>query len=182
MKVETKKFDLNGHQLVLRSAEKKDALTLLPFLKKVCGQTRFLLREEDECKEMTLEEEEEFISSHTDKDKACLILAELDGKYAGNSSFDLAGGSRRNLHRAEIGIALYQEYTGMGIGKKLFSYILETIKKAGFESAELTVVEGNEAAIHLYKSFGFAETGRIPKANKYQDGTYSDDIFMVKFF
>lgn len=180
MRIEPKMYDLNGHKLVFRSAEKKDAQMLLPYLKRVCGETRFLLREADECKEMTIEQEEAFISSHTENERACLILAELDGEYVGNASFDVAGRSRRNAHRADIGIALYLDYTGMSIGKKLFALILETIEMCCFESAELTVVEGNDRAIHMYESFGFKETGRIPKANKYDDGTYADDIFMVK--
>ena len=54
------------------------------------------------------------------------------------------------------------------------------IEKCGFETAELTVVEGNNRAIHMYKTFGFMEVGRIPKANKYDDGTYAADIHMVK--
>ena len=181
MIIEKRTYDLNGHKLTLRSAEKADAKMLLPYLKRVCGETRFLLREADECKEMTIEQEEIFISNHADNNRACLILAELDGEYVGNASFDVAGGSRRNAHRADIGIALYMDYTGMGIGKRLFALVLETIEKCGFESAELTVVEGNNRAIHMYESFGFAETGRIPKANKYDDGTYADDVIMVKF-
>ena len=182
MRIDAKEYELNGHKLVFRSAEKEDAKMLLPYLKRVCGETRFLLREADECKEMTIEQEEAFISNHTENNRACLILAELDGEYVGNASFDVAGRSRRNSHRADIGIALYMAYTGMGIGKKLFALILETIEKCGFESAELTVVEGNNRAIHMYESFGFVETGRIPKANKYDDGSYADDIFMVKTF
>ena len=180
MIIDAGKYDINGQSLVLRSAEIKDAAMLLPYLKRVCGETRFLLREADECKEMTLEQEEEFIRYHINSEKACLVLAELDGEYIGNASFDVAGGSRRNAHRADIGIALYLDYTGMGIGKLLFALILETIEKCGFESAELTVVEGNDRAIHMYESFGFAEVGRIPKANKYDDGTYADDIHMFK--
>ena len=180
MRIEKKTYDLNGHRLTFRSAEKEDARMLLPYLKKVCGETRFLLREADECKEMTIEQEEAFINDHIENPRACLVLAELDGEYAGNASFVVAGRSRRNAHRADIGIALYMDYTGMGIGKKLFALILETIEKCGFESAELTVVEGNNRAIRMYESFGFVETGRIPKANKYDDGTYADDIFMVK--
>lgn len=180
MRIDTREYELNGHKLVFRSAEKEDAEMLLPYLKRVCGETRFLLREADECKELTIAQEEEFISRYIECERACLVLAELDGEYIGNASFDVAGGSRRNAHRAEIGIALYLEYTGMGIGKKLFALILETIEKCGFESAELTVVEGNDCAIHIYESFGFVEVGRIPKANKYDDGTYADDIHMVK--
>ena len=180
MKIEPRTYDLNGHSLVFRSAEKEDAEMLLPYLKRVCGETRFLLREADEYKDMTIEQEEAFINSHVENEKACLILAELDGEYVGNASFDVAGGSRRNSHRADIGIALYLDYTGMGIGKRLFALILETIEKCGFETAELTVVEGNNRAIHMYKTFGFMEVGRIPKANKYDDGTYAADIHMVK--
>ena len=180
MRIEPVKYDLNGRELVFRSAEKEDAQMLLPYLKRVCGETRFLLREADECSEMTVAQEEGFICSHTESERSCLILAELDGVYVGNASFSPAGASRRNAHRADIGIALYLDYTGMGIGKKLFSLILETIEKCGYESAELTVVEGNSRAIHLYESFGFQEVGRIPHASKYDDGTYADDIFMFK--
>lgn len=180
MKIESRTYDLNRHKLVFRSAEKRDAKMLLPYLKRVCSETRFLLREADECKEMTVEQEEEFISKHLESERACLILAELDGKYIGNASFDVAGPSRRNFHRADIGIALYLDYTGKGIGKKLFALVLETIESCGFEAAELSVAEGNDRAIHIYKSFGFVEVGRIPKANKYDDGTYADDIRMVK--
>ena len=180
MIIEKRSYDLNGHILTLRSAEKADAEMMLPYLKRVCSETRFLLREADECKEMTVEQEEAFIISHAENNRACLILAELDGDFVGNASFDVAGISRRNAHRADIGIALYKDFTGMGIGKKLFALILETIEKCGFESAELTVAEGNERAIHMYESFGFKETGRIPRANKYDDGTYADNIFMVK--
>lgn len=31
----------------------------------------------------------------------------------------------------------------------------------------------------LGKSLGFKECGRIPNANRYDDGTYADDILMV---
>lgn len=182
MRIGKRTYDLNGHVLVLRNAEKEDAKMLLPYLKRACGETRFLLCEADECKDLTVEQEEEFIGNHTESDRACLILAELDGEYVGSASFDTAGRSRRNAHRADIGIALFLEYTGMGIGKKLFSLILETIEASGFESAELMVIEGNDRAIHMYESFGFVETGRIPKANKYDDGTYADNIFMVRCF
>ena len=180
MKIEPVKYDLNGHELVFRSAEEKDAEVMLPYLERVCGETRFLSREADECQGITLEGEAAFIRNHEKNDRTCLILAELDGEYIGNASFEPAGPSRRNAHRANIGIALYLDYMGKGIGKKLFALILETIRKCGFESAELSVIEGNARAIRLYQSFGFAEVGRIPKAHKYDDGTYADDIFMVK--
>lgn len=180
MKIEPKTYDLNGHKLVLRSAEKEDAATLLAFIKTVCGETRFLMCEADECQKMTLESEENFIRYHEESDRACLILAELDETYVGNASFDVAGSSRRNAHRANIGIALYRAYTGKRIGKKLFSYTLDAAKACGYETAELTVFAKNVHARGMYESFGFTETGRIKNANKYDDGTYDDAILMMK--
>ncbi|MCF0131683.1 MAG: GNAT family N-acetyltransferase [Pseudobutyrivibrio sp.] len=153
---------------------------MLPYLKRVSEETRFLLKEPDEIADLTLESEEEFIINNLDKERGCLVLAFLDGEYVGNASFDVAGGSRRNRHRADIGIALYLGYTGMGIGALLFECIMENIEKCGYSQAELTVVSDNSRAIHLYEKFGFKECGRIPNANRYDDGTCSDDIRMVK--
>ena len=61
----------------------------------------------------------------------------------------------------------------------MLTRLIQAIKECGFEQAELTVVGGNERAYHLYESLGFRECGRIPNANRYDDGTYADDIHMV---
>ena len=61
----------------------------------------------------------------------------------------------------------------------MLTVLLEEIRKAGFEQAELTVVSSNDRARHLYESLGFRECGRIPNANKYDDGSRSDNILMV---
>ena len=182
MRVEKREIDLNGHKLILRNAEKEDAVTLLPYLKRVCGETRFLLKESDEVADLTPEKEEAFIMEHNDGDGSVLIIAEYDGVYVGNASFTTCGVSRRTKHRADVGIALYEEYTGKGIGTVLFGFIMEIAEQAGFEQAELTVVGNNDRAIHMYEKYGFTVCGRIPNANKYDDGTYADDIRMVKRF
>ena len=41
MRAEQRTHDINGHTLLLRSAEKEDAVVLLSYLKRVCGETRF---------------------------------------------------------------------------------------------------------------------------------------------
>lgn len=91
-----------------------------------------------------------------------------------------ASGNRHRKHRAGIGIALYQKYTGFGLGRLMLNCLLKEIETAGYEQAELTVVEGNDRAYRLYQSLGFNECGRIPHANKYDDGTYGGEILMVK--
>lgn len=175
---EEEKLTLNGHEILLRSAKPEDASFMADYLKKVSGETRFLSKEADEVN-ITLEQEISFIEKMS-KPRNMLIIAFVDGEYAGNCSFDTKGESRRNAHRAGFGIALFQKYTGFGLGRVLMERAVSRAKKLGYEQMELTVVGNNERAKKLYKSFGFEEYGRLPYANKYDDGTFSDDIFMVK--
>lgn len=164
---------MNDKEVVLRSARMDEAQMLIDYLKTVTGETRFLMCEPNEI-EYTRSQEEQFIKSHNEAK-----LAFVDGEYAGNCSFESRSGSRRVSHRAGIGIALYQKYTGLGLGRIMINVLLREIKNSGFSQAELTVVDNNKIARHLYESLGFTQCGRIPNANRYDDGAYSDDILMV---
>lgn len=172
---------LDGKKILLRSARTDESQMLIDYLKTVTGETRFLMSESDEIN-YTKEDEEKFINEHNESKDALLILAFVDGEYAGNCSFESKSGSRRTKHRVGIGIALFQKYTGFGLGKLMLNRLLTEIKNLGFEQAELTVVGNNEKAKQLYKSLGFKECGIISSANKYDDGTYADDILMVLQF
>lgn len=178
MIIQSKQFILNGNEVLFRCANENDGQIMMDYLKTVSEETRYLLREPDEIN-VTLEQELSFINSYNNSDTNLLVLAFVNGEYAGNSSFSLAGPSRRNQHRVDIGIALYQRFTSQGIGSALFKFMIDEARLAGFEQCELTVVSTNEKAIHLYKKLGFVECGRITNANKYDDGTYSDNIFMI---
>lgn len=174
-------YKLDGKKIILRSARSDEAQMLIDYLKTVTSETRFLMSEPDEI-EYTQKEEEQFINEHNKAKDALLILAFVDGEYAGNCSFESKAGSRRASHRAGIGIALFQKYTGFGLGRLMLKRLLTEIKNLEFEQAELTVVGGNKRAYHLYESLGFKECGRIPDANKYDDGSYDEDIIMVLQF
>ncbi len=172
------KHELNGKTITFRGARAEDADMLINYLKTVSGETRFLMCEADEVN-YTAEDEISFINGHNESEDAMLILAFVDGEYAGNCSFEGKTSSRRTKHRVGVGIALFQKFTGFGLGRLMLELLLKKIKEQGFEQAELTVVSGNDRAYHLYESMGFKECGRVPHANKYDDGTYSDDILMV---
>ncbi|MBR5421812.1 MAG: GNAT family N-acetyltransferase [Lachnospiraceae bacterium] len=175
------RFELDGKEILLRSAREDEADMLIDYLKTVSGETRFLMCEPDEIR-FTTEEEIKFIREHNESEDKLLILAFVDGEYAGNCSFEGETGTRRKKHRAGIGIALFLKYTGFGLGRHMLDALLKKARERGFEQAELTVVGGNDRAYHLYESLGFKECGRISDANRYDDGTYSDDILMVKKF
>ncbi|MCR5468253.1 MAG: GNAT family N-acetyltransferase [Lachnospiraceae bacterium] len=171
---------LDGKKILLRSAKEDltEAQVLVDYLKTVSGETDFLLAYPDEIN-YTAEGELGFIKDMNESDEKMLILAFVDDEYAGNCSFAQIGSCRRSSHRVDIGIAIFLKYAGFGLGRLMLERMIAKIKEAGFEQVELTVIEGNERAYHLYESLGFKECGKIPDANKYDDGTYRDDIHMV---
>lgn len=178
MLVEKKIKTVNGHELMLRNATEADAQMMIDYLRRVCGETKFLLKEPDEIT-MTLEQEYAFIKRYNEAENNLLLLGFVDGQYAGNCSF-AAFGPKRNRHRVNLGIALVQEFTGMGLGRFMMEQMIEAAKNKGIEQIELEVVANNERAIALYKAMGFEIYGTLPDNMKYSDGTYADCHWMMR--
>ena len=180
MRFEAKSFlDKNGNPFILRNAELSDASDLIRYLKVTTEETPWLIREPEEVS-LTEEQEREFLQSKIDAERELMLVAMVDGKHAGNCSLMRVGGLSRYRHRCDVGIALYQEYCGRGIGKVMLETILEVARKLGYEQAELEVISGNESAIALYEKLGFVRYGTFPDSMKYSDGTYRDAYIMMK--
>lgn len=169
----------NGRTCLLRLAEDGDAEMLLDYLQTTSAETPYMIREPEEVR-TSLEEEVEFIRKNRENPRALMVLAFVDGVFAGSCSFGPASERNRMQHRCGVGISLYREFWGMGVGTALMGEILAGAKAAGFEQAELDVVSANAPAVGLYKKLGFEVTGTIPRAFKYRDGSYADFLFMVK--
>lgn len=178
MTVNNEIIELNGKELLFRNATEDDAQMLLDYLKTTCGETRFLVKEPEEIT-LTLEQEKEFIKNQNESENSIMLLGFLDGEYVGNCSL-MGKRLSRYEHRVSMGIALYQKYTGMGIGRKMIEKLFVIAREKGFEQIELEVVADNERAIHLYKSMGFEIYGTFPNNMKYKDGTYADAYWMLK--
>lgn len=178
MIMEEAKYDLRGHELILRNATEDEAQILIDYLKITAVETPFLIKELEEIT-LTLEQEREFIRMNNESEHSELIMGFLDGEYIGNCS--IMGNSRmRYAHRAAVGIALYLKYTNMGIGTIMFEKMIEIGRKKGLEQLELEVVASNQAGISLYQKMGFERFGTFPNNMKYKDGTYVDCYWMMK--
>lgn len=178
MQISDLEMKVGDRMILLRNPKPEDAQMLIHYLKVTCGETRFLVKEPEEVN-MTARQEEDFIKSLNESDKDLMLLAFMDGEYVGNCSFS-GGPSFRYRHRATIGIALYQKYTGMGIGRAMLETLIEIAESKGYEQLELEVVADNERAIHLYENLGFQIYGKFPNNMKYKDGTYADVYWMMK--
>lgn len=178
MRIEDKILTVNGGELLLRNPREEDARMLIDYLKITCGETRYLVKEPEEIT-MTLEEEEAFIRKQNDSENSLILLGFLNGRYVGNCSL-MGNGPLRYRHRVSMGIALYQEFTGLGIGRVMIGALLKIAGEKGFEQVELEVVKDNERAIRLYREMGFEICGTFPNNMKYKDGSYADAYYMVR--
>lgn len=179
MIVKPKEFDLNGRKLVLRNAVEDEAEMLLKYLKQVYAETPFLIQEPDEIT-FTIDDEKKYIKENNDSNSDLLLIGMLDGKHVGNCSL-MGNHARRLKHRTSLGIVLYLEYTGLGIGRIMIEEVCKIAKENGIEQVELEVAANNRNAISLYEKLGFGKVGILPNNMKYADGTYTDVHFMVKY-
>ena len=103
-------------------------------------------------------------------DEQGFFLAEVDNKIIGSTWTKIHGS---HTHRHEGGVethahpaigeiyitAVDQEYSGRGIGKVLTITALNYLKYQGLSDAMLYVDFDNKAALNLYQSLGFTQSG-----------------------
>ena len=171
--------DRTGEEIVIRNAEPQDADDLLRYLKVTSAETPFLVREPEEIT-LTAEEERAFLGKLLASERELMLVACADGRHVGNCSLMSAGPQLRYRHRCSVGIALYREFWGRGIGRLLMEAVLDAARRVGYEQAELEAVSGNVRAIALYESLGFETHGTLPRNMKYKDGSYADNVWMMK--
>jgi putative acetyltransferase len=81
-------------------------------------------------------------------------------------------------HVATFGMFVVASHRGRGVGTALMEQALTWARRFGVERIELTVYPGNQAAIALYRKFGFVEEGRLVRHAKKSYG-YEDEILMA---
>ena len=176
---ESKEITLkDGRHALLRAPSEADSAEMVEYMKKTAAETEFLSRYPDEVMQ-TAESEREYLRSSLASEKSMMMVCEIGGEMAGNCQFVL-GRHEKMRHRATVMIALLRKFWGLGIGGIMFAELEAEAKKHGASQLELTVVEGNERAIALYRKMGFDVVGRMPRGFVFRDGTTHDEIYMVK--
>ena len=169
----------DGSVIALRSLEKQDAGAAIFCLRKVSGETEFLMREISECG-MTLAQEEEIIQRKAESPRELLLGAFAENALIGMAGLNACGPYARVRHRASVGLSLLRAHWGKGIGTAMMQALISAAKDAGYEQLELDVVDNNERAVSLYQHLGFRRVGQVPKAIRYRDGRYADLLLMIR--
>ena len=169
----------NGAVCTLRPAVPEDAEQMIAYMKQTAAETEYVLRYPDEVR-FTLEQEQDILERLMDDPQAVMMAAIVDGQLAGNSSIGGLGPKRKVRHRCSLAIALKREYWGQGIGTAMIGYLTELAGQMGFAQIDLEVVADNARAIALYEKCGFTMTGRRVRALRFDDGSWHDELIMVK--
>lgn len=117
------------------------------------------------------------------KENSCILLfASYNGRFAGTMTARW-GSTNKVRHIATIEtFYVSKEYRAKGVGKKLFESMINFLHfRKNVLKIKLAVVTGQEAAVKLYKSFGFRQIGIIEK-ELCVDGTYYDEYKMELLF
>ena len=170
----------DGREVLLRSPEAADAQAMLDYMRVTSGETHFMARYPEEC-QATVEQETGFIEALTGHPQNFMIVAILDGDLVGGCSVMAYNGHIKTRHRGSLGISIKQKVCDSGLGTAMIDAALRQAKENGFAQVELGVFEDNPRARHLYEKLGFQEQGRTLRAFRLKDGTYRDEIQMVKF-
>lgn len=106
-------------------------------------------------------------------------VAIIDNEIVGHIVVDVSVNPRRK-HVASFGMGIKDSYSGLGVGSKLLSTIIDLADNwLNLSRIELTVYTDNHAAIGLYKKFGFVIEGESP-AYAFRNGEYVSAFHMAR--
>jgi L-phenylalanine/L-methionine N-acetyltransferase len=109
-----------------------------------------------------------------------LLVAEAEGALVGNAGLNPVGPALRRRHAMHLGITVAKGWQGRGVGTQLMAALLDAADRwLGCLRIELTVFTDNEAAIALYRKFGFEIEG-THRAYALRDGRYADVLAMAR--
>lgn len=108
-----------------------------------------------------------------------MLVAERGGVVIGNAGLHGVAALRRR-HVAGLGIAVARDSQGQGVGSALMAALIDWADQwAQVLRIELTVFSDNDAALALYRKFGFEHEG-THRAYALRDGVYADVHAMAR--
>ncbi len=87
-------------------------------------------------------------------EKEVYFVVEVDGKLVGGSGIKLLAGNKDNVCELQK-LYINSNIRGLGIGKALVQKCIEFAEKSAYDKCYLETFPNMNAAISLYKKFGF---------------------------
>ena len=160
--------------ITYREAEPSDAGKFLEYCKIVGSETDNLTFGAEGLP-FTISQQADYIRKFAGNPGSIMIVAFDEGELIGTGAVSVVSGKPRFAHRREIAISVRKDYWGKGIGTGIMYVLMDFAKKSGAEVLELQVRSDNEAAISLYKKFGFEKIGTNEKFFKINGEFFAAD-------
>jgi len=109
------------------------------------------------------------------------FAASIDGTIVAVAGGHIVGSLHVDANRfgvGELAMAVAQPWRGRGVGSALLTAAVDKARGEGLHKLSLDVFPHNEAAIALYRKFGFVEEGRRVKHYRRASGELWDSIIM----
>jgi len=168
----------DGRCAVLRSPCGNDAEGVLNLMREASGETEFLVKYPEEWT-MSVSDEAKWLENSRSSPYGQNIICIIDEKIVGNCGITFGRGIKQG-HIASLGIVIFREYWGLGIGSALIGAVIRSAEERGCEMIELSYIEGNDRGRRLYEKFGFTVVAEIPERYRLRDGTYRSEFVMQK--
>jgi putative acetyltransferase len=167
--------------VTIRSGTPADAPAIRALYQVVGARAGGIARAPDE---VTSEYVEGFITKALER--GIIIVAELQGMQGLAGELHAWRTHIRSFAHVlgDLTIAVHPDVQGMGIGRRLFTTLLETVERSMPEilRVELVTQESNTRALRLYESLGFVREGRMERRIRTPLGTGVEaDIPMAWF-
>ncbi|MFB7450932.1 GNAT family N-acetyltransferase [Streptomyces sp. NPDC056194] len=112
---------------------------------------------------------------------AALRVACLDGRIVGLGYWVRYARPTHRPHADLEKIAVDAGAQGLGVGRALTAALVEDARQAGIEVLTLDARGDNANALHLYRSLGFTEYGRLPDFVAVGERRYDKVFCMLDF-
>lgn len=179
MVIKGQKYNVNELNYTIRSATIDDGKELSDLRVEIDGETENLDREKGEGY-IDIIGFQKIIETDSKNSRNLFLVAEVKDKIVGFSRCEGIYLNRFS-HKVEFGVCVLKEYWGYGIGKNLLKESINWADSAGIKKITLNVLETNEKAINLYKSYDFKIEGILKKDKRLGDGNYYNTIIMGRF-
>ncbi|KRM96031.1 hypothetical protein FC19_GL001097 [Liquorilactobacillus aquaticus DSM 21051] len=162
-----------------RVPQKEDVSNLWQLMNQLDNETQSMMYEPNERGKLSssLQPLEKVIARANEKIDFLEVASEND-KLVGYLSAE-RGNPRRIQHSAYLVIGIISGYQGKGIGSKLFYDLDKWARNNAIKRLELTVMQNNVIARHLYAKNGFITEG-IRKCSMFVNGQYVNEYYMAK--
>lgn len=169
----------SGEHVTIRSAAAEDAESLCVHRTITSAETYFMSRYPEECI-YDIDVMRASLTEIAESPKCFMVTAFLEGRVIADLGVSYVRSHQKYRHRAYMGISIQERYCNLGLGSILVEIALNQARENRFEQMELGAFADNARAIRLYEKYGFRQYGIQPRAFKLKDGSYHDEVIMVK--